>query len=81
LATTSPLSRLYGAGSRAPCSCRSRRQAGGLVDDDAPDLGRAGQRAAGGNNFWGVQVFGYGTHEYVAASDRDSGLYIFEYTP
>jgi hypothetical protein len=34
----------------------------------------------GGNNFWGVQVFAYGTHEYVAASDRDSGIYIFEYT-
>jgi hypothetical protein len=35
----------------------------------------------GGNNFWGVQVFQSGEHEYVAASDRDFGLYIFEYTP
>lgn len=35
---------------------------------------------AGGNNFWGVQVFESGGEEYVAASDRDSGLYIFQYT-
>ncbi len=35
----------------------------------------------GGNNFWGVQVFQSGGKEYVAASDRDLGLYIFEYTP
>jgi hypothetical protein len=33
-----------------------------------------------GNNFWGVQVFQRGTQEYVAASDRDSGLWIFKYT-
>ena len=33
-----------------------------------------------GNNFWGVQVFDFDGHEYVAASDRDSGLWIFEYT-
>ena len=33
-----------------------------------------------GNNFWGVQVFDWNGHEYVAASDRDSGLWIFEYT-
>jgi hypothetical protein len=36
--------------------------------------------AEGGNNFWGVQVFTHGGKEYVAASDRDYGLYIFEYT-
>ncbi|MEO7573582.1 MAG: PA domain-containing protein [Acidimicrobiales bacterium] len=35
----------------------------------------------GGNNFWGVQVFESGGKEYVAASDRDFGLYIFEYSP
>ena len=35
----------------------------------------------GGNNFWGVQVFESGGVEYVAASDRDYGLYIFRYTP
>ena len=34
----------------------------------------------GGNNFWGVQVFERNGKEYVAASDRDYGLYIFEYT-
>ncbi len=35
---------------------------------------------AGGNNFWGVEVFNLGGTEYVAASDRDFGLYIFQYT-
>ncbi len=35
----------------------------------------------GGNNFWGVEVFSQGGREYVAASDRDRGLYIFEYKP
>ncbi len=35
---------------------------------------------AGGSNFWGVQVFQQGGQEYVAASDRDHGLYIFRYT-
>lgn len=34
----------------------------------------------GGNNFWGVEVFQRNGKEYVAASDRDSGLYIFRYT-
>jgi hypothetical protein len=34
----------------------------------------------GGNNFWGVQVFQSGGQEFVAASDRDFGLYIFQYT-
>ncbi|MGH9179694.1 MAG: PA domain-containing protein [Acidimicrobiales bacterium] len=36
----------------------------------------------GGNNFWGVEVWHdeHGT-EYVLASDRDFGLYIFQYTP
>ncbi len=34
----------------------------------------------GGNNFWGVQVFQHDGKEYVAASDRDFGLYIFRYT-
>jgi hypothetical protein len=34
----------------------------------------------GGNNFWGVQVFQYNGQEYVVASDRDFGLYIFKYT-
>ena len=35
--------------------------------------------AEGGNNFWGVQTFEQGGEEYVAASDRDSGLWIFKY--
>jgi hypothetical protein len=35
---------------------------------------------SGGSNFWGVQVFQSGEQEYVAASDRDFGLYIFRYT-
>ena len=34
-----------------------------------------------GNNFWGVEVFVRDGVEYVAASDRDYGLYIFQYTP
>jgi PA domain/LVIVD repeat len=34
----------------------------------------------GGNNFWGVEVFSRDGVEYVAASDRDFGLYIFRYT-
>ncbi|MDP9407456.1 MAG: hypothetical protein M3P95_06220 [Actinomycetota bacterium] len=34
----------------------------------------------GGNNFWGVEVFSSGGEEYVAASDRDHGLYIFRHT-
>jgi hypothetical protein len=39
-----------------------------------------GVTAAGGNNFWGVEVW---THpetgeEYILASDRDSGLWIFQ---
>ncbi|GAA4381865.1 PA domain-containing protein [Agromyces bauzanensis] len=35
----------------------------------------------GGNNFWGVEVHQLGEEEYVLASDRDSGLYIFQYHP
>jgi hypothetical protein len=34
-----------------------------------------------GNNFWGVEVFEQAGQEYVAASDRDSGLWIFRYAP
>ena len=41
--------------------------------------------AQGGNDFWGVQVFRQPADDateqtYVAASDRDSGLWIFKYT-
>ncbi len=36
----------------------------------------------GGSNFWGVEVFeGRAGQEFVAASDRDFGLYIFRYAP
>lgn len=35
----------------------------------------------GGNNFWGVELFTHNNQEYVAASDRDNGLWIFKYTP
>ncbi|MFE7844121.1 PA domain-containing protein [Microbacterium sp. NPDC057407] len=36
----------------------------------------------GGNNFWGVEVHQHPDgEEYVLASDRDSGLYIFQYAP
>lgn len=35
----------------------------------------------GGNNFWGIEAFERDGVEYVAASDRDKGLYIFQYTP
>ncbi len=37
--------------------------------------------APGGNNFWGVQVFEDAGKEYVAASDRDNGLWIFRHRP
>lgn len=33
-----------------------------------------------GNNLWGVQVIQRGGKEYVLASDRDFGLYVFRYT-
>lgn len=36
----------------------------------------------GGNNFWGVEVHKHPNgQKYVLASDRDSGLYIFQYAP
>jgi hypothetical protein len=34
----------------------------------------------GGNNLWGVQVIQRAGGEYVLASDRDFGLYVFKYT-
>jgi hypothetical protein len=36
--------------------------------------------ARNGNNFWGVQVLRRDGKEFVLASDRDYGLYIFRYT-
>lgn len=35
----------------------------------------------GGNNFWGIEAFERDGVEYIAASDRDKGLYIFRYAP
>jgi hypothetical protein len=35
----------------------------------------------GGNDFWGVEVHNVGKEQYVLASDRDYGLYIFQYDP
>ncbi|MEO6208258.1 MAG: PA domain-containing protein, partial [Candidatus Limnocylindrales bacterium] len=49
-----------------------------IVNDQLQEVGHFIDE--GGNNFWGVQVFQSGGREYVAASDRDYGLYIFEYT-
>ena len=34
-----------------------------------------------GNNFWGVEVHEIDGEQYILASDRDSGLWIFQYTP
>jgi hypothetical protein len=50
-----------------------------IVDDEIVERGFFIDE--GGNNFWGVQIFEVGGVEYVAASDRDHGLYIFTYTP
>lgn len=49
-----------------------------IVDDELVETGRFIDE--GGSNFWGVQVFENDGVEYVAASDRDFGLYIFRYT-
>ena len=49
-----------------------------IVDDKLVEVGSFIDE--GGNNFWGVEVFTDGGEEYVATSDRDHGLYIFQYT-
>jgi catechol 2,3-dioxygenase-like lactoylglutathione lyase family enzyme len=52
-----------------------------IVDDQLVEVGAwIDEELPGGNNLWGVQVFEHDGVEYVAASDRDYGLYIFEYT-
>jgi hypothetical protein len=48
-----------------------------VIDDELVEVGRFIDE--GGNNFWGVQVFEHDGRELVAASDRDFGLYIFEF--
>jgi hypothetical protein len=49
-----------------------------IADDELTEVGH--YIDVGGNNFWGVQVFQHDGKEYVAASDRDFGLFIFRYT-
>ena len=49
-----------------------------IQDDELVETGHFADE--GGNNFWGVQVWHKDGKEYVLASDRDYGLYIFEYT-
>jgi hypothetical protein len=48
--------------------------------EDGKLVERGAFREADGNNFWGVQLFQKNGKEYVLASDRDYGLYVFEYT-
>jgi hypothetical protein len=47
-----------------------------------PDLTEVGAYIApGGNNFWGVEVHKHPDgQKYILASDRDSGIWIFQYT-
>jgi hypothetical protein len=44
---------------------RGLREVGAFIDE-------------GGNNFWGVEVHEVDDEQYVLASDRDYGLYIFQ---
>jgi hypothetical protein len=59
--------------------------AGGLrvIDISTGEIVEVGHYIAeGGNNFWGVQAFiGSDGEEYIAMSDRDMGLFIFQYNP
>ena len=49
-----------------------------IEDDELKEVGSFIDQE--GNDFWGVEVFTRDGVEYVAASDRDYGLYIFRYT-
>ena len=49
-----------------------------IVDGELVEVGSFIDQ--GGSNFWGVQVFNRDGVEYLAASDRDHGLYILRYT-
>ena len=49
-----------------------------IVDNELVETGHFIEN--GGNNFWGVQVWHKNGREYVLGSDRDAGLYIFDYT-
>ena len=49
--------------------------------EDGPELLEVGHFIdQGGSNFWGIEAFRSGGEEYIAASDRDHGLYILKYT-
>jgi hypothetical protein len=60
------------AGATSACSPTTRTPTA-----SCPSSTRATPAAA----LWGVQVFEHGGVEYVAASDRDDGLYIFRHDP
>jgi hypothetical protein len=71
---TDPESRLaysayYAAGLRVFRfgGARGLRETGRFIDE-------------GGNNFWGVEQFTYRGNRLIALSDRDYGLYVFDYT-
>ena len=49
-----------------------------IVEEELVEVGRFID--VGGSNFWGVETFTHNGEEFVAASDRDYGLYIFKYT-
>lgn len=52
-----------------------------IVSDELVEVGHFIDAGGdGGNSFWGVQVWHHAGREYVLASDRDFGLYIFRYT-
>ena len=66
---TSAYSAYYAAGLRACSSSTSGlTEVGRFIDE-------------GGNNFWGIEQFTTSQGKrLIAASDRDHGLYLFEYT-
>ncbi len=58
----------------------ARIQSDGTGGFDLNEVGRFIDAGGdGGNNFWGVQVWQHNGQEYVLASDRDFGIYIFKY--
>jgi len=50
-----------------------------IIDDELVEIGHFIDDE--GNNFWGIEAFMHEGEEYVAASDRDHGLYIFKLNP
>lgn len=59
----------------------ARIQPDGVGGFDLNEVGRFIDAGGdGGNNFWGVQVWQHDGEEFVLASDRDFGIYIFQYT-